>query len=268
MKSAQPVVTFRIDRLDVEIHPDNQAMGAAAADAAAEIINSAVERSGTANLVLATGNSQLTFLAALRKQNVAWPAVTVFHMDEYLNLPAGHPAGFPDFLRRHLLDEVRVRAFYPVPGHPADLTLACQGYEALLRAHPVDLCVLGIGENGHLAFNDPPADFGEANWVKVVDLDEHSRRQQVGEGHFDRLDEVPTRAITLTITGLRSAATMLCLAPERRKAEAVHRALTGPVDGTCPASILRRTPQARLMLDRHSASLLEPRNPERTGGAE
>jgi glucosamine-6-phosphate deaminase len=262
MNTAQPVVTFRVGDLDLEVHPDNQALGAAAADTAAKIINAAVERSGNANLVLATGNSQLTFLAALRRQNVAWSAVTVFHMDEYLNLPAGHPAGFPDFLRRHLLDEVRVRAFYPVPGHPADLTLACKGYEALLRAHPVDLCVLGIGENGHLAFNDPPADFGEADWVKVVDLDERSRRQQVGEGHFDRLEEVPQRAITLTISGLRSAATMLCLAPERRKAEAVRRALTGPIDGACPASILRRTPHARLLLDRDSASLLQLGSPE------
>ena len=260
MNTAQPVVTFRIDDLEVEVHPGNQALGAAAADAAAEIINAAVERSGNANLVLATGNSQVTFLAALRKQNVVWPAVTVFHMDEYLNLPAGHPAAFPHFLRHHLLDEVRVRAFYPVPGHPADLTLACQGYEALLRAHPVDLCVLGIGENGHLAFNDPPASFGETAWVKVVDLDEQSRRQQVGEGHFDRLDEVPARAISLTITGLRSAAKMLCLAPERRKAGAVRRTLTGPIDGTCPASVLRRTPHARLLLDRDSASLLELRS--------
>jgi glucosamine-6-phosphate deaminase len=262
MKTAQPVVTFRIDDLDVEIHPGNQALGAAAADAAAMIINAAVERSGTANLVLATGNSQLTFLAALRKQDIAWPAVTVFHMDEYLNLPAGHPAAFPAFLRRHLLDEVQVRAFYPVPGHPTDVTLACKGYESLLRAHPVDLCVLGIGENGHLAFNDPPANFGEADWVKVVKLDEHSRRQQVGEGHFDRLDEVPAQAITLTITGLRSAAAMLCLAPERRKAEAVRRTLTGPVDSACPASILRRTPHARLLLDRDSASLLQPGFPQ------
>jgi glucosamine-6-phosphate deaminase len=261
MKMAQPVGTFRVDDLDVEVHPDNQALGAAAADAAAEIINAAVERFGTANLILATGNSQLTFLAALRQRNVAWPAVTVFHMDEYLNLPAGHPAAFPRFLRHHLLDAVPVRAFYPVPGHPADLTLACRGYEALLRAHPADLCVLGIGENGHLAFNDPPARFDETAWVKVVELDERSRRQQVGEGHFDRLDEVPARAVSLTITGLRSAAAMLCLAPERRKAEAVRRALTGPVDGTSPASILRRTPQARLLLDRDSASLLPDGNP-------
>jgi len=261
MTTVHPVDSFRIDDLDVEVHPSNEALGAAAAEAAARIINAAVDRSGTANLVLATGNSQLTFLAALRKQDIAWPAVTVFHMDEYLGLPAGHPAGFPTFLRRHLLDEVPVRAFYPVPGHPADLTSACRGYEMLLRAHPVDLCVLGIGENGHLAFNEPPADFDEADWVKVVRLDERSRRQQVGEGHFDHLDEVPRQAITLTIAGLRSAATMLCLAPERRKAEAVRRTLTGPVDGTCPASILRRTPQARLLLDRDSASLLEPGEP-------
>ncbi len=146
-------------------------------------------------------------------------------------------------------------AFYPVPGRPANVEAACRGYELLLRAHPADLCCLGIGENGHLAFNDPPvADFNDPVWVKVVPLDEASRRQQVGEGHFPSLATVPTHALTLTIPALRAAKKMLCIVPEKRKAEAVRKTLLGPITTACPASILRQTPHCHLFLDRDSAS--------------
>jgi glucosamine-6-phosphate deaminase len=221
------------------------------------VIEEAVTARGVANVILATGNSQLSFLRCLRQAQVEWPAVNVFHMDEYLKLRPGHRAGFPRFLREHIIGHVPVGAFYPVPGRAADVELACRAYELLLRAHPADLCVLGIGENGHLAFNDPPfADFDDPDWVKVVTLDERSRVQQVGEKHFDSLAEVPTHAITLTIPALRSARRMLCLAPEGRKAEAVRAALEGPITESCPASILRQTPHARLFLDVDSAALL------------
>ena len=254
--TVSPYYENTFEQLPVAVYADNATLGRAAAELAAGIIAQAVAKRGVANLVLATGNSQLTFLHALRElAGVPWPAVNVFHMDEYLNLPAGHPAGFPLFLRRHILDHVPYGAFYPVPGHPADVETACRGYELLLRAHPADLCCLGIGENGHLAFNDPPvADFADPVWVKVVPLDEASRRQQVGEGHFGSLDEVPTHAVTLTIPALRAAKAMLCIVPEKRKAEAVRRALLGPIETACPASILRQTPHARLFLDRESAS--------------
>lgn len=246
------------DDLGVAVFPSNEALGAAAAEEAAAIIGEAVAGRGVANLVLATGNSQLTFLHALRdRAGIPWQAVTVFHMDEYLGLTPGHPASFPLFLRHHLIDAVRPGAFFPVPGNPDDAELACSGYGDLLRAHRIDLCVLGIGENGHLAFNDPPqADFDDPRSVRVVELDPRSRSQQVDEGHFRSLEEVPRRAITMTIPALRSASRLLCLAPEARKAEAVRRSLLGPIDAACPASILRRTPHARLFLDPDSASQL------------
>ncbi len=252
----EPIRLQTFDQLPVSVFSDNESLGKAAAEVAAAIIRQAVAERGVANLILATGNSQLTFLHALRDlPDVPWPAVSIFHMDAYLNLAPGHKAGFPLFLREHIVGHVPVGAFFPVPGHPADVQLACRGYELLLRAHPADLCVLGIGENGHLAFNDPPvADFADPVWVKVVELEEASRRQQVGEGHFESLAQVPTHAVTLTIPALRAARQMLCLVPELRKAPAVRITLLGPVSTACPGSILRQTPHARLFLDRDSAS--------------
>jgi len=255
--SARPSREFTVDSLAVSVFDDAGQIGEAAAELAVAAIDEAVARRGVANVILATGNSQLAFLARLRRAAVDWPAVNVFHMDEYLGLTPGHRAGFPRFLREHIIAHVPVGAFYPVPSRPSDVEMACRGYELLLRAHPADLCVLGIGENGHLAFNDPHvADFADPVWVKVVELEETSRRQQVGEGHFDSLDEVPTHAISLTIPALRSASQMICLAPERRKAVPVRDALEGPISTKCPASILRKTPRARLFLDAESAALL------------
>jgi glucosamine-6-phosphate deaminase len=254
--SIQPIRELHYEQLPVSIFADNETLGQAAAEAAAAVIHQAIAERGIANIVVATGNSQLTTLHALRETpGIQWPAVNVFHMDEYLNLPPGHPASFPLFLRRHLLDHVPVGAFFPVPGHARDVEAACRGYELLLRAHPADLCCLGIGENGHIAFNDPPvADFDDPVWVKVVALDEASRRQQAGEGHFPALADVPTHALTLTIPALCAARHMLCIVPERRKAEAVRKALLGPISTACPASILRQTPHCRLLLERESAA--------------
>jgi glucosamine-6-phosphate deaminase len=257
--STEPLSTTQIDQLPVSVYATNEALGAAAADEAAEVIRAAVAARGVANIIVATGNSQLTFLAALRAlPGVPWEAVNVFHMDEYVNLPPGHPASFPAFLRRHLLDYVQIKEFFPVPGVAGDTEAACRQYEALLRDHPADLCACGIGENGHLAFNDPPyADFDDPVWVKPVTLDERSRRQQVGEGHFHSLDEAPTHAITLTIPALLSARCVLCIVPEARKADAVTQSMTGPITEDCPGSILRRTPHAHLFLDSESAAALK-----------
>ena len=149
--------------------------------------------------------------------------------------------------------------FFPVPGRSSNIENACREYEGLLRANPCDLCALGIGENGHIAFNDPPyADFKDPVWVKVVELDEASRRQQTGEGHFPDLESVPTHAITLTIPALLAARKILAIVPEGRKAPAVQRTLQGPVETNCPASILRQAPHARLYLDRDSAAAAFP----------
>ncbi|GAB4491897.1 MAG: glucosamine-6-phosphate deaminase [Anaerolineales bacterium] len=248
--------TLLADELTVEIYPTAQAMGSAAAQAAAQIIRNAVAARGVANIILATGNSQLAFLEALRRiPEIPWQAVNAFHMDEYVHLPPGHPAGFPLTLRRNIIDHVQIGNFFPVPGLASDLDEACRGYEALLRAHPADLCCLGIGENGHLAFNEPyDARFDDPQWVKVITLTEASRRQQVGEGHFASLEETPSQAITLTIPALLAAKHVLTIAPEARKADAVYRTLHDEISPACPATILRQTAHARLFLDADSAA--------------
>ncbi len=248
-----------IDALPISVFDTNTEVGQAAAAEAAAFLRQTIRERGHANVILATGNSQLTFLEALRCTPDIWSKVNIFHMDEYINLEPGHPASFPAFLRRHFLDHLQppAGAFFPVPGQSA--AVGCKEYEDLLRANPCDLCALGIGENGHLAFNDPPyANFNDPVWVKVVQLDEASRRQQTGEGHFPNLESVPTHAITLTIPALLSARKVLAIVPEGRKAPAVQRALRGPIKTDCPASILRHTPQAHLYLDRDSAALAFP----------
>ena len=258
MSSPQPVLSTQIEDLPISVYQTNEAMGRAAALVAANILRQAIAERDEANIIIATGNSQLTFLQALREMEVDWSKVTVFHMDEYVALPEGHPASFPTFLHRHFLDFVQVKQFYPVLARAGQLEQDCAEYAALLRSHPADFCALGYGENGHLAFNDPPfAEFNDPVWVKVVRLAEASRRQQVGEGHFASLDEVPTHAVTLTIPALLAARHVLAIVPEARKAEAVRRALLGPIDESCPGSILRQTPHARLFLDAESAALVE-----------
>ncbi len=254
----KPVQKFVVEQLPVEVYASNAELGAAAAERALMILQEAIARRGHANLVLATGNSQLYLLQNLcQAQGVDWSKVEIFHMDEYAGMPADHPASFRRFLQERIIQHIHPAAFYGVQGDAPDWQAECARYTQLLKTHPVDLCCLGIGENGHIAFNDPPyALFNDPEWVKVVQLDERSRRQQVGEGHFPSLADVPTHALTLTIPALRSAAAMLCIAPERRKAEAVKAALEGPLTETCPASILRRTPYCRLFLDTDSAALL------------
>lgn len=254
-----PIRKTLVEQLPVTVYMGNEAMGQAAAAEAVEVISQAIAERGAANVILATGNSQLTFLRALREnREIDWSQVRVFHMDEYVGLDPQHPASFPLFLQRHFLDYVAVAAFYPVAAPVKGTEAACREYEALLRQYPADLCACGIGENGHLAFNDPPyADFDDPLWVKVVQLDERSRRQQVGEGHFASLDEVPTHAVTLTIPALLAAGRVLCIVPEARKADAVLASLRGPVTEDCPASFLRTQPHARLYLDPDSAALLD-----------
>lgn len=266
--TANPILTTTVEALPVSIFRSNAEVGQAAAAAAAAFLQQTIQERGQANLILATGNSQLTFLEALRlTPGIDWSKANIFHMDEYINLEPGHPASFPAFLRRHFLDHLQpaVGAFFPVPGKSTEAGVrpqaidGCREYEDLLRAHPADLCALGIGENGHLAFNDPPyADFNDPAWVKVVQLDEVSRRQQAGEGHFPNLESVPTHAITLTIPALLSARKVLALVPEARKAAAVQRALHGPIEASCPASILRQAAHAHLYLDSDSAALAFP----------
>lgn len=246
---------FKIDDLPVTIYDTNDELGYAAAMEGQRIIVEAIHARGVANIILATGNSQLSFLRTLRRsKEIAWEQVNVFHMDEYINLPSEHPASFPLFLQRELLDYVKVKQFFPVQAKNGEIERICHDYAAALHAHPIDLCALGIGENGHLAFNDPPyAEFNDPVWVKAIRLAEASRQQQVGEGHFKNLAEVPTHAITLTIPCLLAAKRVLAIVPEARKAEAVYKSLREPVSENCPGSKLRHTPHAHLFLDKESA---------------
>ena len=258
MTTSDPQKRWLIDQLPVELYASNEELGQAAAKKAQQILSEAIDKKGFANLILATGNSQLTFLKALRNLgDVDWQKVRIFHMDEYIGINPSHPASFPLFLENHFLQFTKPGHFHPIPSETSDVDSACKAYEALIRQHPADLVAMGWGENGHIAFNDPPdAHFDDPHWVKVVELAEESRLQQVGEGHFTSLDEVPKQAITLTIPALIAPVHILCIVPEARKASAVKACLSEPVDESRPGSILRTISHATLLLDQDSASLL------------
>ena len=207
--------------------------------------------------MFASGNSQLEFLAHLVRLDVDWPRVVGFHMDEYWGIGGDHPASFRRYMRERIVTPTGIGDFHEIHGDANNAEEECRRYEALLRAHPLDLCCLGIGENGHLAFNDPPvADFEDPVDVKVVELDDACRRQQVGEGHFSSFDAVPSTAITVTIPALLRADVVLAIVPEARKREPVRRALEEPVSTACPASMLRTRPNVTLHLDTESAGAL------------
>jgi glucosamine-6-phosphate deaminase len=260
LMSAVPVPfrTFRADALNVEVFATYADLSTAVAHRVRDILATAIRTQGSAAAILATGNSQIRFLKELvAGGGVDWSRVTLFHMDEYLGVPADHPACFRRYMKERVESLVHPKAFHYLGGD-ADLPLdECARYTALLKAQPIDLCCLGIGENGHLAFNDPPvARFDDPYWVKLVKLDDACKNQQVKEGHFPSLAAVPPYALTLTIPALCSAKKMLCLAPETRKAVQVKNALQGPISTDCPASILRRQAQCDLLLDTDSAALL------------
>jgi glucosamine-6-phosphate deaminase len=252
------MLTTRIyNELPVRIYESNDALGAAAAADLAGILRDAVQARGEAAIILATGNSQRTLFAALCElPDVPWDRTDVFHMDEYVGIAGEHPASFRHVLHEQLIDRVQPRAFHGIQGDAPDPRQEMVRYEALLREQPIAACVMGIGENGHLAFNDPPADFHTDRTIALVALDQTSRHQQVGEGHFSRIEDVPTHAITLTIPMLLAPPRLLVIVPEARKAPPVQRALQGPLTPDCPASILRTVPHATLYLDQASAAML------------
>jgi glucosamine-6-phosphate deaminase len=225
---------------------------------AAGAIDRAVEERGEANVMFASGVSQVAFLDALmHRPDVDWTRVAGFHMDEYLGMGPGHPASFRRYMRDHVVARVHPAEFHELAGDTGEPDREIERYTALLRDHPLDLCCLGIGENGHLAFNDPAnADFDDAVDVKVAELDDRCRAQQVGEGHFATIGDVPPRALTVTIPALLRARTLVVVVPETRKAKPVHDAVRGPVSPECPASVLRSHPDASLYLDAESSSLL------------
>lgn len=248
--------TLSVGRATVMVHANIEDLATAAAEQAAGVLRAAIGERGVANVMLATGNSQLAFLDVLvREPGVEWTAVCAFHMDEYVGMAASHPASFQRYMRERVAARVPLLAFHYLRGDASDPAVEADRYASLLSHSPLDLCVLGVGENGHLAFNDPPvADFDDPAAVKIVSLDEKCRLQQVGEGHFATFDDVPTRAITVTIPALLTARRVIAIVPEARKAEPVRAALTGPVTTACPASVLRTQDHVTIHLDLESAA--------------
>jgi glucosamine-6-phosphate deaminase len=254
--AAVPVATRHVDRLEVRVYDDRAALGAAAAADAAAALRAALAERGRARVAFAAAPSQVEFLAALAAApGLDWSRVTAFQLDDYVGLPAEAPERFGQFLRAHLFDRVRPGDVQPIGAarDAAEAVAECRRYAALLAAAPLDLVCLGIGENGHLAFNDPPvADFADPEYAKLVELDEPCRRQQVNDGCFPALDRVPTHAITLTIPALLEGRQIVAVVPGPRKRAAVRQALTGPIATECPASVLRTHPVSVLYLDRDS----------------
>lgn len=253
---------FSRDLLSVSVYPSIDGMAQAAAELAAAQLEQALKERGEAAAILATGNSQLAFLDALvagqgKTWNLDWSRITLFHMDEYLGLPDTHTASFRKYMKERVEGKLKPRAFHYIEGDALEPLAECERYTDLLRARAIDLCCLGIGENGHLAFNDPPvANFSDERLVKIVKLDEACRAQQAGEGHFPTVDDVPQYAITLTIPALCQVGKMLAIVPEKRKAPAVLASLTGPISTACPGSYLRQQAHCSLLLDNESSSLL------------
>ena len=256
--NAAPIRTFQADALPVRVYASQTDLSQDVARIAQACLREAIAARGSAAAILATGNSQIKFLEELiRLGGVDWSKTTLFHMDEYLGISAVHPASFRHYLRQRVENRVQPRVFHYLEGDALLPMDECDRYTRLLRAQTIDLCCLGIGENGHLAFNDPPvANFEDPRAVSIVKLDEKCRLQQVGEGHFPNLATVPPYALTLTIPTLCSANNVLCIAPEKRKAQAVKDALQGPITTACPASVLRRQSHAMLFVDTDSTSLL------------
>ena len=239
------------------VYDSVSALGQAAAERAAGLINSALSTRGRARVIVATGNSQLALVESLVRSDINWKAIEIFHMDEYVGLPADHPASFRRWIKTRVSDVVHPAKVNYLAGDAADLGREIERFSALLNQSPIDLAFVGFGENAHIAFNDPPvANFRDPATVKRVKLDERCRAQQAGEGHFKDVEFVPTDALTITCPGLFRAHAWVCSVPDLRKAEAVRCALEGPISETCPASIVREHPNAHVYLDRASASLL------------
>ena len=250
------VKTEQVDKLNVKVYQTREEMGRAAAEEAAAAIRAAIAAKGEINMIFAAAPSQNEFLAHLiADKSIEFTKINAFHMDEYIGLPADAPQGFGNFLRERLFDRVPFKTVNTIDSTAADPEAECRRYAALLQAHPCDIVCMGIGENGHIAFNDPHvADFGDKAAVKVVALDETCRQQQVNDGCFARLDDVPTHALTLTIPTLTAPEAVFCIVPAKTKANAVYAALRGGITEACPASILRRHANATLYCDADSAA--------------
>jgi glucosamine-6-phosphate deaminase len=244
--------------MQVKVLPDKTAIAKAAAAQAAAGIKNAIGARGEARIIAATGASQFEFLEELVKApGIDWKKVEMFHLDEYLGIPVTHPASFRKYLRERLIEKTGITRYHLLNGE-GDVKKAIEGVSREIRKAPVDIAFVGIGENGHLAFNDPPADFETEEAYIVVDLDNACRKQQLGEGWFKTFDDVPKQAISMTIKQVLKAKEIIAVVPDARKAPAVAACLQGDIGPMAPASILRTHANTTVYLDPHSAALLKP----------
>lgn len=242
----------------VRICGNQQQLGKAAAEEAAKILRSTIKEKGEAVFVVATGASQFKFLKALTSMSsIDWSRTTMFHLDEYIDIPENHPASFIKYLKERLINKVHPGAIYLIKGDTKDPELECERLDKIINTKEIDVSFIGIGENGHLAFNDPPADFHTERPYIIVELDEACRRQQFGEGWFSSLNEVPHKAISMSIKQIMKSRNIICTVPDARKAQAVRDCLEGDISPEHPSSILRRHKKTFLFLDKDSARLLE-----------
>ncbi len=256
---SNPVRTFQVDALQVEVYAQEADLVASLVQQTRSYLKDIAARQETIAVILASGGSQIRLLKELTASDgIDWAQMTLFHLDEYLGISSTHPASFQRYMRELVTDKVAPHQFHYLAGDTIEPIAECDRYYRLLSAQPIDLCFLGIGATGHIAFNEPEvADFNDPYPVKLVKLDDKSRQQQVDGGFFDRIEAVPQYALTLTLPTICRARKICCLAMGAKKAKIVSRMLTGEISSACPASILRKYPTATLYLDAAAASLIK-----------
>lgn len=252
------VKTFNAEKLVVNIYNSREKMGTAAASDVADRIKKLLSAKSEINIVFAAAPSQNEFLDELIKvKDIEWRKINAFHLDEYIGLAEDAPQRFGRYLYDRIFSKVPFNTINYLNGNAEDIEAECDRYAELIKSHPIDIACIGIGENGHIAFNDPPvADFNDKFMIKKVKLDNKCRMQQVHDGCFESIDKVPEYALTMTVPAIFAAKYIFCIVPGSTKAEAVRKAVEGPIEETCPASILRRHENAGLYLDRDAATLL------------
>lgn len=239
--------------MNIIISDKKEALGRKAAENGADLLRKAIEKKGSANIIVATGSSQFEMLNNLVKMDVDWTKVTGFHLDEYIGIGENHPASFRKYLKERFVDLVPIKSFNYVNGE-ADPEQECDRLNDKLKSLEIDVAFIGIGENAHLAFNDPPADFDTVKPYIVVELDEACRRQQFEEGWFKKIEDVPKKAISMSVTQIMKSKAIICSVPDERKAQAVKDAVEGDITPQIPASILQKHPSCELYLDTHGSA--------------
>ena len=248
--------------MNIRIYSNPEQAGVESGKQGAALIRETIAAKGFANIILATGTSQFETLSQLVSEDIDWSKVHLFHLDEYIDLPDSHPASFRNYLIARFISKVKnLKAVHLINGE-AQPQEECRRLSEIISQHPIDVAFIGIGENGHLAFNDPPADFDTEEPYIVVELDEACRKQQLGEGWFPDLNAVPRSAISMSVKHIMKSATLICTVPDSRKAEAVKNSLEKPVSNLFPATILQKHPDCRFYFDTNSAALLSIHNPE------